>query len=125
MVSTNLPRAIAFIMLCTTLVAAQTFQYSRGWTNGRKRGDVLMLHPGPVGSLAGQTSDQRAAVAEAAALLEDACVLFYSILLPCPCLHGIVPAASEESLQRIRDILNARKPSAMPVSTQVRKNVFV
>ncbi|XP_063610286.1 uncharacterized protein LOC134784210 [Penaeus indicus] len=28
------------IALCLSLATAQTFQYSRGWTNGRKRSDL-------------------------------------------------------------------------------------
>ncbi|XP_042891384.1 pro-corazonin-like [Penaeus japonicus] len=39
------------IALCLSLATAQTFQYSRGWTNGRKRSDSSAGVPRTVDSL--------------------------------------------------------------------------
>ncbi|XP_063610296.1 uncharacterized protein LOC134784220 [Penaeus indicus] len=39
------------IALCLSLATAQTFEYSRGWTNGRKRSEgSLSVVRGPAGS---------------------------------------------------------------------------
>ncbi|KAG7163890.1 adipokinetic hormone corazonin-like 3 [Homarus americanus] len=39
MYSQTLVMVVVVVVFAVTLAAAQTFQYSRGWTNGRKRSD--------------------------------------------------------------------------------------
>jgi Pro-corazonin len=63
------------VVCCVAVATAQTFQYSRGWTNGRKRA-ALSQHQ--------QLHVRRAAevaVKRAAAILEDAGLL----LVPAAC----------------------------------------
>jgi len=90
-------RLVCFSLVCCLAVAAaQTFQYSRGWTNGRKRA-----------AFAGQHHQRTAEVAvkRAVAILEDAGLL-------------LVPAACDSQPLRQRFKLVPRR------SIEVKKQPF-
>nr|CAD7413683.1 unnamed protein product [Timema cristinae] len=43
--SSRVPVLLILLSCLTGIILAQTFQYSRGWTNGRKRGFVVPRAP--------------------------------------------------------------------------------